>query len=193
MYREIAGFAYESFLREGAGLVVVREGDFVRHPDGSVEAPLEYLPMGEGESVELGKSVESGKSVELGVRASMPEAVSAYDPRRECVFGMVDASENWTIVTLTAGKLGATPEAILGDRLSRELGIPFLPGSLLRMGEEIGENEPGYCVFLYPDGTEMVMQRVVDDEAGGFVLTDERYRVHVDYLSVFVDTKIRFG
>ena len=179
-YREIAWFAYVGFLRDGAGLVVVQEGDIVQRPDGSTQATLAYVPMADAVTV---------------VGAALPEPVASYDACRECLFGMVNKDGNWTIVALTARQLGSTPEAILGDRLGRDLGIPFLPGSLLRMTEAIGENseiEPGYCVFLYPDGTEMVMERVVDDGDGGFVFTDQRFRVHVDYLSVSVDTEIRF-
>jgi hypothetical protein len=37
------------------------------------------------------------------------------------------------------------------------------------------------------------MGRLLDDGDGGFVFTDGKYRVQVDYLWVFVNTEIRFG
>ena len=43
-YRQIAVFAYGSYLEDGFGAVVISQGEFCTHGDGRVEAVLSFVP-----------------------------------------------------------------------------------------------------------------------------------------------------
>jgi hypothetical protein len=171
-YQRIAEFAFDSYLKSGHGAVVINQGRFQTTPTG-VNATATYIPYD-----------EDVPSLAIDIR----EQLCNYNPHEECILCMVDAKGKGAIVTLDADDIGSTPETLYRDKLKQLLGIPFLPGAILRMTDDIGDNEPGYVIYWETEKAMMRLARARLTPSGDIVATESEFEVHMDFVSVFEDT-----
>lgn len=171
-YQRIAEFAFDSYLKYDRGAVVINQGRFETTPTG-VNATAAYIPYD-----------EDIPSLAIDIR----EQLGNYDPHKECILCMVDAKGKGAIVTLDADDIGSTPETLYRDKLKQLLGVPFFPGAILRMTDDIGEHEPGYVIYWETTKAMMRLARAKLTPSGDIVATDDEFEIHMDFVSAFEDT-----
>ena len=77
------------------------------------------------------------------------------------------------------------------EAIKKQQHVPIMPGTVVRMKEGPDDIEPGYFVFLGEEKSEMVLSRAGENDDGQIIVTDEVYRVSVDYRDGLRVTEMR--
>ena len=165
-HRQVSIFAYSEYVRHQRGVVLIAEGGFCKHPDGSVEATLTYVAHQEEPELLPPEAIQM---------------VQDYDPERESVLAMMETTGKATCITLTAQDTGTTPKRLFEEAIKQSQHVPIMPGTVVRLHHAISGIEPGWFVFLGEDKAELALARAGEDDDGEIVPTDEVHRVHVDF------------
>ena len=177
-HRQVAIFGYGEYVRRQRGVVLLAEGEFRKHADGSITATLTYVAVQE----------EPGL-----LPPEVVPMVREYDPDRECVLCMVETTGKATCITLTARRTGATPKHLFEEALTARQHVPILPGTVVRVTDWTAGIDPGLYVFLREEKSEMALSPVGEDGNGNMAATDEIHRVHVDYRDALEVTRLSIG
>jgi hypothetical protein len=174
-YRQVAIFAYGAWLRHGYGAVCVKQETFHARKNGHVAAQVTYIPY----------------SAEAFLPSEVTEMINAYDPKRECVFAMIDAQGSASCVTLSAEEhMGSTPKQLFDEAAGNQQHVSFAPGEVAYLKEFIADIEPGYVVFIGEDKSEMILACAEEDEEGEIIPGPEVHRLHVDFRDSLTPTGI---
>ena len=173
-YRQVAVFARCSQLQYGVGAVFIREGRFRKSASGSIEASVDFVHW----------------SDDAGFPTEVTEMINEYDPKLQCVVVILSDDGSATCLTLKGRDLGATPDKLFREALAEGQYTPFVPGSLLRLTNPIGEIQPGWFVYMGESGNLMALARAGEDEDGDMVPTEETHLIHVEFFDWFRDEQI---
>ena len=166
-HRQLALFAYTGFLDHGFGIVEIRQDAYEQHPDGSVDAEVQYIPYGPNAGETPSEALE---------------LLDEYNPRESFILCIRDASDACEVVTLEGQKQGATPEGVYLESLKQARKVQLVPGQVVQLKEQALDVQAGWYVFEKQQGGWLVLAVAgMDEDEGHIVATGEQVRLHVDY------------
>jgi hypothetical protein len=173
-HRQLALFAYTGFLDHGFGIVEIRQDAYEQHPNGSVEAEAQYIPYGPNADK---------------MSSEVLELLDEYDPKESFILCIRNASDACTAVTLEGQTQGATPEGVYLEALKQARKVQLVPGQVVQLKEQALDVSPGWYVFEKQRGGWLVLSVAgMDEDEGDIVTTDERVRLHIDYVELLQPT-----
>jgi hypothetical protein len=104
-YRQVAVFAYASYINEGRGTVVIQKSAFITLHDGRIEAHLQYIRQGESSEF---------------VPSKVSEQINLYNPEKECVLTMIDEKGEAAVITLSSDRIGMTPRKAFEEEITKD-------------------------------------------------------------------------
>jgi len=173
-HKKIAAFSFQGFLDHGVGAVIIHEGQFEKHPNGSVDATLTYAVYEEDSDLFPPEAVEM---------------IEEYEPESEIVLAIVGKDDEATCITLSAQQIGCSPVA--AHMKETEWHVDFDVGTVLRLKEPQNGVAAGWYVFLREEKAMMKLALAgMDDDEGELVPSDEIVEVHTDFAEIFERTGI---
>lgn len=171
-WKQLAAFAYESFLEHGDGVVLIKEKPSQTFSSADLDKYFQYIPFDpDNEEIPL-------DGVAMIVK---------YDPKKEVILMITDANGQSVCLQLSAQKLGINPlEAY------KEAHRKLVPGQVYKLEKPIGDIQPGYYVFEKEEKAMLVFcQMGMDEDEGNACRTDKIIRVHLDFKDYFLQTEMK--
>lgn len=170
-WKQLAAFAYESFLEHGDGVVLIKEKPSQSFSSADLDKYFQYIPFDpDNEEIPL-------DGVAMIVK---------YKPEKEVILMITDATGQTVCLQLSAEKLGITPlEAY------KEAHCKLVPGQVYKLDKLIRNVKPGYYIFEKEDKAMLIFCRVgMDGDEGGICRTDKIIKVHLDFRDYFTTTEM---
>ena len=173
-WKQIAAFAYSSFLEKGFGSVQIKENPKQQFAPADFEKYFKYIPFNPDND---------------SLPPEMAEMVDDYDPEKDVILMLTDANGQTICLQLSAEKLGITPlEAY------KESHRKLVSGSVYKLEKPIGDVQTGYYVFERKDKAMLIFCLMgMDDDEGDACRTDKTIKVHLDFRDYFVPTEMKIS
>lgn len=170
-WKQLAAFAYSSYLEYGNGVVRIKEKPSQPFSPANLDKHFQYIPF-DPENEEIPQDAV--------------KMIKKYNPKKELVLMNTDAKGQTVCLQLTAKKLGITPlEAY------RALHGKFVPGNIYKLYKPIDDIQTGYYVYEREEKGMLIFCLVRMDDEGDAFRTDKTIRVRLDFKDFFVGTEMK--
>jgi len=170
-WKQLAAFAYGSYLDYGNGVVQIREQPAKQLYTDEINELFNYFPFDPDND---------------DIPMDAVEMIAEYDPEKEVILMIVDAKGQKICMQLSAEKLSVTPleayKALYGK---------FIPGRVYQLVKVIDDIQPGYYIYEREYKAILIFHRAGMDKDGDICQTDEIVRVHLDYRDWFLETEMK--